>query len=232
MGFKVVIPSRHNSTRLPGKSLMMIGDFPMVIHVAKKAALSGAEEVIIATDDTRIKDVSESFGFNAVMTSKDHLTGTDRVCEVAEINDWPNNQIIINVQGDEPLIDPKLISLVAKSMKKESLSYVTACCEFDSKKDFICPDNVKVTFDANNFAVNFSREAVSGSHHIGIYGYSVKLLKQFCSLPFSKNEETHSLEQLRALDNDILLKVLMYQGSFVKGVDTLDELNAVRKILS
>ena len=232
MGFKVVIPSRYNSTRLPGKSLMMIGDFPMVIHVAKKAALSGAEEVIIATDDIRIKDVSESFGFNAVMTSKDHLTGTDRVCEVVEINYWPSNQIIINVQGDEPLIDPKLISLVAKSMEKENLSYVTACCEFHSEKDFVSPDNVKVIFDANNFAVNFSREAISGLHHIGIYGYSVKLLKQFCKLPCSKNESFQSLEQLRALDNNILLKVLMYQGSFMKGVDTLDELNMVRKILS
>mgnify|MGYP001385637317 FL=1 len=232
MGFKVVIPSRFHSTRLPGKPLMMIGDFPMVIHVAKKAILSGAEEVIIATDDKRIKDVSESFGFNAIMTSKDHLTGTDRVCEVAIKNTWPDSEIIINVQGDEPLIDPKLISLIASSMKKENLSYVTACCNFDDEKDLISPNNVKVVLDANNFAVNFSREAISELHHIGIYGYSVELLKKFCKLSCSKNERSRSLEQLRALDNNISLKVLKFQGSFMKGIDTLDDLKAIRKILS
>jgi len=232
MGFKVVIPSRYNSTRLPGKSLMMIGDFPMVIHVAKKAALSGAEEVIIATDDARIKDVSEFFGFNAVMTSKDHLTGTDRVFEVAEILGWSDTQNIINVQGDEPLIDPKLISLIASSMEKEDLSYVTACCDFIDESDSMSPNNVKVVFDTNNFAVSFSREEITGLHHIGIYGYSVKLLKNFCNLPCSKNEKSQNLEQLRALDNNILLKVLKYEGSFVKGVDTLEELKVVRKFLS
>jgi|TARA_B110000003_G_scaffold276479_1_gene323206 3-deoxy-manno-octulosonate cytidylyltransferase (CMP-KDO synthetase) len=232
MGFKVVIPSRFHSTRLPGKPLMMIGDFPMVIHVAKKAVLSGAEEVIIATDDKRIKDVSESFGFNAIMTSKDHLTGTDRVCEVAIKNNWSDSEIIINVQGDEPLIDPKLILLIASSMKKENLSYVTACCDFDDEKDLISPNNVKVVLDANNFAVNFSREVISELHHIGIYGYSVELLKQFCKLSCSKNEKSRSLEQLRALDNNISLKVLKFQGTFVKGIDTLEDLKAIRKIFS
>jgi 3-deoxy-manno-octulosonate cytidylyltransferase (CMP-KDO synthetase) len=243
MGFKVVIPARYESTRLPGKPLIEIGEIPMIIHVAKRANMSGAEEVLIATDDERVQKVSESFGFEAIMTQKRHISGTDRILEVANKKKWLDDQVIINVQGDEPLIDPKLISMIATAMDEEGLDYVTACSKFQSKEEFVSPDNVKVVFDKDNFAIYFSRALIpfntsdgdwnrdASYHHIGIYGYSLKLLQIFCSLPTNDLEKTEKLEQLRALKNRIPLKVLIYQGSFIKGVDTFEDLVAVKKII-
>ena len=130
MSFKVVIPARYNSTRLPGKPLIEINGIPMVIHVAKKARMSGADEVVIATDDQRIIDVVSSYNFEALMTSEKHISGTDRVLEVVTIKKWSDDEFIINIQGDEPLIDPQLIKLLYEGMSEEGLNYATAASKF------------------------------------------------------------------------------------------------------
>ena len=130
MSFKVVIPARFNSTRLPGKPLIEIGDTPMVIHVARKARMSGADEVVIATDDQKIIDVVTSYDFEALMTKDTHVSGTDRVLEVVNLKKWSDSELIINVQGDEPLIDANLIKLLYEGMIKEKLNYATAASKF------------------------------------------------------------------------------------------------------
>ena len=243
MGFKVVIPARYMSNRLPGKPLIKINNIPMVIHVANQALKSGAEEVIIATDDIRIKNVADSFKFDSIMTKKSHKSGTDRVMEVANKKKWKKNQISINVQGDEPLINPKLISLIANTMENNSLNYVTACSKFENYDEFSSPDNVKVVLDKNNFALYFSRAPIPFTslrkdwdqsfayHHIGIYGYNKKLLESFCNMSISKLEGKEKLEQLRAIYNGIALKTILYKGKFFKGVDTRKDLEAAKKLI-
>ena len=238
MTFKVVIPARYMSTRLPGKPLIEIGGIPMVIHVARKARMSGADEVIIATDDQRIN-------FEALLTSERHISGTDRVLDVVKQKKWSDNQLIINVQGDEPLIDPQLIRLLYEGMSEEGLNYATAASKFKSYDDYSNPNNVKVIIGKDNFAIYFSRSKIphfindeSNSwdpnisfHHIGLYGYTPKLLRIFCDFPESKHEAIENLEQLRAIDNDLKIKVFEYRGNHMKGVDTLDDLAAIKKYI-
>jgi|TARA_B110000971_G_scaffold221675_1_gene269836 3-deoxy-manno-octulosonate cytidylyltransferase (CMP-KDO synthetase) len=245
MTFKVVIPARYNSTRLPGKPLIKIGGIPMVIHVAKKARMSGAEEVVIATDDKRIVDVVTSYNFEALMTSDKHISGTDRVLEVVKSKKWLDNELIINVQGDEPLIDPQLIKLLYKGMSEEGLSYASAASKFENYEDYANPNNVKVILGKDNFAIYFSRSKIPhfmsnesnfwdpnvSFHHIGLYGYTPKLLRSFCNLPESRHEAVEKLEQLRAIDNNLRIKVFVYSGSHIKGVDTLDDLTTIKKYI-
>ena len=245
MVFKVVIPARYNSTRLPGKPLIEIGGIPMVIHVARKARMSGADEVVIATDDQRIIDVATSYDFEAFMTQDTHVSGTDRVLEVVTLKKWSDNELIINVQGDEPLIDPQLIKLLYEGMKKEGLNYATAASKFKSYEDYDDPNNVKVILGKDNFAIYFSRSKIPhfmsneskfwdpniSLHHIGLYGYTPKLLRYFCNFPESKHEAAEKLEQLRAIDNNLKIKVFEYHGNHIKGVDTLDDLAAIKKYL-
>jgi 3-deoxy-manno-octulosonate cytidylyltransferase (CMP-KDO synthetase) len=246
MAFKVVIPARYNSTRLPGKPLIEIAGLPMVIHVARKAKLSGAEEIIIATDDARILTEVENFGFEALMTDPDHASGTDRILEVAKKKSWPSDTKVINVQGDEPLIDPKLIVDLNDFMNQSKSNYVTAAAKFKNYNDFINLNNVKVILDQNRNAVYFSRTQIPYSklhedkkfdddivyHHIGIYGYSVSMLEKFCNLKKSKLEESERLEQLRAIYNQLPIQVLIHHGNHCKGVDTLEDLTEVKKMIS
>ena len=245
MAFKVVIPARYKSTRLPGKPLIEINGIPMIIHVAKKARMSGAEEVIIATDDERIIDVATKYDFEALMTSENHISGTDRVLEVVTKKKWSDNELIINVQGDEPLIDPQLIKLLYEGMSEEDLNYATAASKFKSYEDYDDSNNVKVILGKDNFAIYFSRSKIPhfmsnesnfwnpniSFHHIGLYGYTPKLLRSFCNLPESKHEAAEKLEQLRAIDNNLRIKVFEYRGNHIKGVDTLDDLAAIKKYL-
>ena len=246
MTFKVVIPARYKSTRLPGKPLIEIGGIPMVIHVAKKARMSGADEVVIATDDLRIVDVVAEYDFEALMTSDKHISGTDRVLEVVSLKKWSDDELIINVQGDEPLIDPQLIKLLYEGMREEGLDYATAASKFKNYDDYSNPNNVKVILGKDNFAIYFSRSEipyfVSNSkklwdpnitfHHIGLYGYTPKLLRSFCNFPESNHETAENLEQLRAIDNNIRIKVFEYHGKHIKGVDTLDDLAAIKKFIT
>ena len=245
MTFKVVIPARYMSTRLPGKPLIEIGGIPMVIHVARKARMSGADEVVIATDDERIIDVVTSYDFEALLTSESHISGTDRVLDVVKQKNWSDNQLIINVQGDEPLIDPQLIKLLYEGMSEEGLNYATAASKFKSYDDYSNPNNVKVIIGKDNFAIYFSRSKIPhfvsdesnfwdpniSFHHIGLYGYTPKLLRIFCDFPESKHEAIENLEQLRAIDNDLKIKVFEYRGDHMKGVDMLDDLAAIKKYI-
>ena len=246
MSFKVVIPARFNSTRLPGKPLIEIGDIPMVIHVARKARMSGADEVVIATDDQKIIDVVTSYDFEALMTSDTHVSGTDRVLEVVNLKKWSDSELIINVQGDEPLIDPNLIKLLYEGMIKEKLNYATAASKFKNYDDYASPNNVKVILGKDNFAIYFSRSKIPffmsdennfwdpniTFHHIGLYGYTPKLLRSFCELSESKHEAAEKLEQLRAIDNNLRIKVFEYHGNHIKGVDTLDDLAVINKFMA
>ena len=147
MTFKVVIPARYHSSRLPGKPLIEIAGIPMVIHVARKAKLSGASEIIIATDDDRIVNTSEEYGFRSIMTNPNHISGTDRIEEVINKANWDSETIIINLQGDEPLIDPLLINQVSDGMIKDKIDYASAASLFLNYDDFSNPNNVKVVLD-------------------------------------------------------------------------------------
>ncbi len=245
MGYKVVIPARYMSTRLPGKPLIEIDGLPMVIHVAKRARFSGADEVIIATDDLRIFDEVSKHNFEALMTSDKHISGTDRVLEVVKLKQWSDNEIIINVQGDEPLIDPQLINLVYEGMKKEGLNYATAASKFKIFDDYANPNNVKVILGKDNFALYFSRSMIPyffsdeknhwdpliSYHHIGLYGYTPILLREFCALQESAHESAEKLEQLRAIDNNLKIKVFEYHGEHIKGVDTIDDLVKIKNFI-
>ncbi|MDG2252591.1 MAG: 3-deoxy-manno-octulosonate cytidylyltransferase [Methylophilaceae bacterium] len=246
MAFKVVIPARYNSTRLPGKPLIEIGGIPMVIHVARKAKMSGADEVVIATDDKKIIDVVSNYDFEALLTRDSHVSGTDRVLEVVDSKKWSDNELIVNVQGDEPLIDPNLIKLLYEGMIKEELNYATAASKFKNYDDYANPNNVKVILGKDNFAIYFSRSKIPyfmnnesdfwdpniAFHHIGLYGYTPKLLRSFCNFPESKHEATEKLEQLRAIDNNLKIKVFEYHGNHIKGVDTLDDLATINKFMA
>jgi 3-deoxy-manno-octulosonate cytidylyltransferase (CMP-KDO synthetase) len=239
--FNIVIPARYDSSRLPGKPLLEIGGIPMVVRTAMRAGESGAKSVIIATDDQRIVTTAEEYGFEALMTDKNHLSGTDRVLEVAKQKEWANEEIIINVQGDEPLINPELVRLVAQSIHDNNVSYVSACSNFESFDEYLNLNNVKVILDKNQFASRFYREPIVDKkddwdqnrhyHHIGIYGYTKKLLDKFCSLPISKLENSLKLEQLRALENNISLMILNYEGKNHRGIDTPEDLDFIRKSL-
>ena len=241
MTFNVVIPARYESTRLPGKPLLEIAGIPMVIRTAIRSRESGAKVVIIATDDERIMEAAQRYGFDALMTDKNHLSGTDRVLDVANQKDWPRDEIIINVQGDEPLIDPELIKLLADTLQEIDVNYVSACSSFENFDDYLNPNNVKVLRDKDKFALDFYRNPLVKSkehwnskkqfHHIGIYGYTKKLLDDFCILPISKLEKILKLEQLRALENNISLKVINYESKIHRGIDTPEDLSQIRKYL-
>jgi len=241
MTFNVVIPARYESTRLPGKPLLEIAGVPMVIRTAIRANESGAKVVIIATDDERIMDAAQEYGFDALMTDKEHISGTDRVLDVANQKGWLKDEIIINVQGDEPLIDPELIKLLAMALEKKDVNYVSACSNFENFDEYLNPNNVKVICDKNKYASDFYRDPLVKNkehwssekqfHHIGIYGYTKKLLDNFCILPISKLEKILKLEQLRALENNISLLVLNYEGKIHRGIDTPEDLSEIRKYL-
>ena len=241
MNFNVVIPARYESTRLPGKPLIDIAGIPMVIRTAIQASKSGANSVIIATDDERIKNTAEKYGFEALMTDKNHSSGTDRVLDIANQKRWLREEIIINVQGDEPLIDPELIKLLAKALQEVNINYVSACSNFENFDDYLNPNNVKVVCDKNKFALEFYRDSLIKNkeywnpeqelYHIGIYGYTKKMLDDFCILPISKLEKKLKLEQLRALENNLPLMMLNYKGKIHRGVDTTGDLSVIRKYL-
>tara|TARA_B100000767_G_scaffold111425_1_gene106527 strand:+ start:60 stop:797 length:738 start_codon:yes stop_codon:yes gene_type:complete len=243
MSFNVVIPARLNSSRLEEKVLIEINGIPMVIHVAQRASLSGAKNVVIATDDKKIAEVARHYNFKSVITNKNHLSGTDRCLEASEIIKCDGQDIIVNVQADEPLIDPALIDLLAKNIIDGQSEYVTACSEFKSYNEFVNPNNVKVVLDNSSHALYFSRSPIPYSsstdlsnnytyHHLGIYAYRLNALKKFCSFSISNLERIEKLEQLRALSNNLRLKVVLYDGKPIIGVDTLKDLNLVRAMIS
>jgi len=251
MKFIVVVPARHASTRLPGKMLADLGGKPMVVRVAERARQSAAADVVVATDHADIEAAVVSAGMRAVMTRVDHQSGTDRLAEVVAKLGLPDDAVVVNVQGDEPLIDPALIDAVAAQLAAHpEAAIATAAKPLRETADFLNPNFVKVVCDAGGLALYFSRapipfardafakrpadkpgrlpDALPALHHIGIYAYRASFLKRFGALPQSPAEVFEALEQLRALHHGYRIAVTVWTEPIEAGVDTPDDLTRVR----
>jgi 3-deoxy-manno-octulosonate cytidylyltransferase (CMP-KDO synthetase) len=239
-----IIPARYNSTRLPGKPLVNILGKPMIQHVWERAMKAGKiERVIVATDDERVYNVVKVFGGEAAMTSKSHLSGTDRIAEVVAGRSL-DTDIIVNIQGDEPMIDPDMIDQVVKLLQNDSRASIgTLCRKIKDKKEITDPNIVKVVFDNDGFALYFTRSPIpfhregQGSRdkgqgeasyykHIGIYSYRKEALLSLASMEPTPLEKTEKLEQLRALENGFRIKVSETDRDTI-GVDTMEDLEKV-----
>ena len=243
--FVIVIPSRYASERLPGKPLREIGGKPMLLHVHERGIESGAVEVVIATDDDRIAEVAESFGAKVCMTSAEHKSGTDRLAEVAFAKGWADEKVIVNLQGDEPLMPAQLIDQCAALLDDERAGVATLASPLRSKRDFDNPNVVKVVIDDDGFAMYFSRAAIpfsrsgatddlaksSALHHHGIYAYRNNVLQKIVAAEQSKLEIAEQLEQLRALSLGLKIKVGIPDVRPGPGVDTEDDLREAEKQL-
>jgi 3-deoxy-manno-octulosonate cytidylyltransferase (CMP-KDO synthetase) len=237
----VVIPSRYASTRLPAKPLHPIAGKPLVQHVWERCVRAkGIDKVIVAVDDERIAEAAEAFGAEVVMTSPKHRSGTDRIAEVAKkLRGYTH---LINVQGDEPLVDPALISKIAKTMVADrKVEMITLASPFPPEDDVTNPNAVKVVLDRAGHALYFSRHAIpflrsdglrpTYYRHQGLYGYSTKFLLQFVRWKPGLLEQAESLEQLRALENGAKIRVVLTREAAV-GVDTLEDVATVERILA
>lgn len=249
MSFKVVIPARYASSRLPGKPLLDIAGKPMVVWVAEQAIKSGADAVVVATDHSAIADVVKQYGFNAVMTREDHVSGTDRIAEAVQQMGWEDKAIVVNVQGDEPLIDPKLIQEVAQNLVEHpEAAIATACHPIHDTASMFNPNIVKVVMDIGGHALYFSRASIPYAReafqanqgipsdmpvyrHIGIYAYRADFLKAYAGLSPAAIEHFEALEQLRALWHGYKISVAITQHAPAAGVDTDEDLAQVRAIL-
>ena len=249
--FQVVIPARMRSTRLPGKMLADIAGKPLVAWVAERAKLSGAASVVIATDHEDIARAVTKLGWKALMTSAAHETGTDRLAEAAALLELGPEDIVVNVQGDEPLIDPRLIREVAAALAaKPEASISTAAHPIESAASFFDPNVVKVVVDDAGFAQYFSRapipyardafaksrealpQGLPALRHIGIYGYRVRFLREYAALTPTAAERFEALEQLRALGHGRRIAVARWEGPMEAGVDTAQDLERVRARLA
>nr|WP_067288513.1 3-deoxy-manno-octulosonate cytidylyltransferase [Marinobacterium profundum] len=252
MSFTVIIPARFGSTRFPGKPLADIAGKPMIQHVYERACLSDAARVLVATDDTRIADVARGFGAEVCMTSPDHPSGTDRLQEVVASLGLADDEIVVNVQGDEPLIPPAIINQVAANLAANPQAGIATLSEpVDEIAGLMNPNVVKVVTDRFGMALYFSRATIpwprdpfataggreqmpSGfewQRHIGIYGYRVQLLNDFVQWPPAAVETTECLEQLRALWNGARIHVAVAAELPPAGVDTPEDLERLRLLL-
>ncbi len=239
MKFKVVIPARYASTRLPGKTLLKISGKPIIQYVYENACDSGAQQVIIATDDQRISDCAQEFKAEVCFTSNQHKSGTDRIAEVARIYSWDDDVVIVNVQGDEPMMPSENIQQVAENLNTyPNTSMSTLCTPILDDKEYQNTNVVKVIRDSNNIAISFSRTTRSfiDKHrgnkvyrHLGIYAYSVEFLNMFTLLPQSELEKLESLEQLRALEHGESIYVDVCKSPTGIGVDTQEDYEELLK---
>jgi 3-deoxy-manno-octulosonate cytidylyltransferase (CMP-KDO synthetase) len=240
--FRVAIPARYASTRLPGKPLRLLAGRPLIEHVYRRALASGALEVVIATDDARIREVAEGFGATVCMTSPDHASGTDRLAEAAARLGWPDDAIVVNVQGDEPGMPPALVWQVARGLATHpDAGIATACARIRDPAELFDPNAVKVMRDARGYALYFSRAPIpwhreafrTGAaalaelpadtawfRHIGLYAYRVAVLRRYPELTPAPAEQAESLEQLRALWHGIRIHVAEAVETPPPGVDT------------
>ena len=237
--FHVLIPARYASIRFPGKPLADLGGKPMVVRVCERAAASGALSVAVATDDERILQAVEAHGHRALMTRPGHPSGTDRIAEAAAALALKADDIVVNVQGDEPLIEPGLIADVAATLaRNREASMSTACHTIHDAASFANPNVVKVVLDGKGFALYFSRAGIpypregkaAAYRHIGIYAYRVSFLSRYSSLPVSPLEQAEALEQLRALWHGFRIVVAVSKDEAPPGVDTPQDLEAVRRM--
>jgi 3-deoxy-manno-octulosonate cytidylyltransferase (CMP-KDO synthetase) len=246
LSFKVVIPARFAAQRLPGKPLLDIQGKPMLQHTWERACESAAGEVVIATDDPRILDAALSFGAVAQMTSDVHRSGTDRIQEVASARQWSADTIVVNVQGDEPLIPPRAINQVADNLSRHHKAGIATLCEtIKEQSEINNPNAVKVVFDKQSYALYFSRAAIpyaspdADEHpselyhrHVGIYAYRVQVLNDFVNWSPAALEITERLEQLRALAEGVKIHVAVSADSMPAGIDTVEDLEKVRQHLA
>jgi 3-deoxy-manno-octulosonate cytidylyltransferase (CMP-KDO synthetase) len=242
MSFTVLIPARLASTRLPNKPLADIGGAPMIVRVAQRASLAGAAQVVVACDSEQIMAACAAYSVEAVLTKVDHPSGSDRLAQACDLLGLSDDEIVVNVQGDEPLIDPQLIALVADSLKNKPLAAMgTAAHAIESEVDQNNPNIVKVVLDAQNYALYFSRSLVPFNRdghpssrqplrHVGIYSYRAGFLRQFPKLPQAPIEVSESLEQLRALWHGYKIAVHVSDAVPGLGVDTPEDLERVRKL--
>lgn len=247
--FIALIPARLASTRLPNKPLALIADVPMVVHVARRAQASAAQRVVVATDSAEIAQACAQHHVETVMTRADHPSGSDRLAEACTLLGLLDDACVVNIQGDEPLIDPTLINAVARLLQADTeASMSTAAHPIDSQADFLNPNVVKVVLDARHRALYFSRAPIaferSGDHgwtdkptapplrHVGIYGYRAGFLKQFPLLTPAPIEQAEALEQLRALWHGHRIAVHISETAPGPGVDTPEDLARVRGLMT
>lgn len=246
LSFHVVIPARYASTRLPGKALLPIAGKPMVVRVAERAAQSGAQQIWIATDHHTIADAVHEHGFKACLTHAHHASGTDRIAEVVQQHDWPDETIVVNVQGDEPQMPPELIRAVAQQLHANPLCAVaTACHPIHDEAALRNPNVVKAVLDKDGNALYFSRapipwprdafarnealpEGLPVLRHIGIYAYRAGFLRTYSRLAPAPLEQFEALEQLRVLWHGYKIGVAITHNAPPAGVDTEADLHATR----
>ncbi|MEZ9245994.1 3-deoxy-manno-octulosonate cytidylyltransferase [Vibrio lentus] len=245
MGVKVVIPARYGSSRLPGKPLLILLDKPVIWHVIERCKEAGIEQadIFVATDDQRISDALIDEDIQVVLTSSSHQSGTDRINEVVQLKEWSGDTVVVNVQGDEPMIPPGLIQqLVSFTLSNPSYHLTTAVVSLRSQDDFVNPNVVKAILGHNGRALYFTRSASPmnrdnpsdlsfAKRHIGIYAYRVSALKEFCSYAEDELESYEKLEQLRALSHGMSIGAMTFDGVVPHGIDTNDDYETIKKIM-
>lgn len=250
--FHVVIPARHASTRLPGKPLADIAGKPMVVRVVERALLSGAREVWVATDHTAVAEAVRAHGHRVCMTSPECASGTDRLAEAVTQRGWPDDAVVVNVQGDEPLIDPELVRQTAQLLHaRADAAMTTVCHPLHDIREVFNPNVVKVVLDGQGYALYFSRAPIPWARdaypspfclpsslpsglpvfrHVGLYAYRVAFLKAYPALSRPPVEGYEALEQLRALWHGYRIAVITTDHPSPPGVDTEADLEAVRRL--
>ena len=243
MGFSVIIPARYASSRLPAKMLKEINGKSLIEHTYSNAIKSNASRVIIATDDERIKTVAEGFGAEVCMTNDSHTSGTSRIAEAVSFLNFQNDDVIVNLQGDEPMMSPRAINQVASNLVSSGMSVATLCETIDTEDAYFDENCVKVVYNSRGRAMYFSRSPVPAFRdgeninldlcfrHIGLYAYRVNFLKNYSNMPISKLETAEKLEQLTFLMEGFDIHVDVSFASTGYGVDTESDLIKVKKEL-
>lgn len=245
MSVKVVIPARYGSSRLPGKPLLNLIDKPVIWHVIERCKEAGIKQadIFVATDDQRISDALKGEDIQVVLTASEHQSGTDRINEVAQTKEWGDETVVVNVQGDEPMIPPELIQqLVSFTLANPSYHLTTAVVPLRSQDDFANPNVVKAVLGHNGRALYFTRSASPmnrdnpsdlsfAKRHIGIYAYRVSALREFCSYAEDELENYEKLEQLRALSHGMSIGAMTFDGDVPHGIDTVTDYESVKKIM-
>lgn len=246
MTFRVVIPARYGAQRLPGKPLLALAGRPMIEHVWRRATEAGALEVVVATDDERIASVARAFGAEVELTAAELASGTDRCAAVAARRGWDEDAVVVNLQGDEPLMPPQLVRQVAGLLARDAgASIATLCTPISASAELLDPNVVKVVFAEDGAALYFSRApipwdrdgvgataAVRGAHrHLGIYAYRVGALATLTALPACELERIERLEQLRALWSGMRIRIDQAQVLPGPGVDTPADVARVEALL-
>ncbi len=246
--YKIVIPARYHSSRLPGKPLLPLAGRPMIAHVCAQALQAGAESVVVATDDERIQKAAEACGVQALLTDPDHTSGTERICEVARRLGWGMDEIVVNWQGDEPLLEPELVNRLARSLASYPDAVAATLAAPAASAEVFNPNVVKVVLDQRGYALYFSRAPIpwlrdpfastpptipDGLHwrHIGVYAYRVGLLHRYVNWPPAPLEQLEALEQLRILWHGERIAVVTVTAVPEAGVDVPEDIPRVESRL-